>query len=52
MKNLIKNNKISLYNSFLQMTQDRARMESDTTAEINKAMREEFEKNKEKLNLD
>ena len=33
---LDKNNKISLYNSFLQMTQDRVRLESDTTAEINK----------------
>jgi len=33
---LDKNNKISLYNSFLQMTQDRVRIESDTTAEINK----------------
>lgn len=31
-----KYNRISLYNSFLQMTQNRVRNESDTTAEINK----------------
>jgi hypothetical protein len=33
---LDENNKLSLYNSFLQMTQDGVRIESDTTAEINK----------------
>jgi len=29
-------NKISLYNSFLQLTEDKVRIENDTTAEINK----------------
>ena len=33
---LDKFNKISLYNSYLQMTEDRVRIENDTTAEINK----------------
>lgn len=33
---LNKDNKISLYNSFFQLTEDRVRIESDTTAEMDK----------------